>query len=188
MKRVRDVLGATLLMFFAAMGVARAADGQRQAEVASRGAEVMPFDLKATMHVFIKTDRGGIQRVVANDPSNTQQIELVRAHLRTIRQRFLKGDFSDPAHIHGQTMPGLRELEAAAPGQIAIQYRDLDSGAELTYESGDKRLVAALHAWFDAQRSDHGADAVGGDARHRGHGGMAKSAKEAVDAHPKTAE
>ena len=37
---------------------AQAADAQRHADVASRGADVMPFDLKATTHVFTKTAEG----------------------------------------------------------------------------------------------------------------------------------
>ena len=42
-----------------------AADAQRQAEVAKLGADVMPFSLQATIHIFIKTAQGGTQRVVA---------------------------------------------------------------------------------------------------------------------------
>jgi hypothetical protein len=41
------------------------ADAQRQADVAQRGAQVMPFDLSATKHVFTKTADGGVQRVIA---------------------------------------------------------------------------------------------------------------------------
>ena len=63
-------------------------------------------------------------------------------------------------------MPGLRELQAAEPGQIRIAYVDLPEGAQLAYSTGSTALVAALHAWFDAQLSDHGPDATGGQA-HR---------------------
>ena len=38
-------------------------DAQRQAEVAGRGKDVMPFSLAATTHVFTKTAEGGIQPV-----------------------------------------------------------------------------------------------------------------------------
>jgi len=163
------------LAFAASLSVpwtACAADAQRQAEVARRGADVMPFNLKATTHVFTKAPDGGVQRVVAKSGADTQQVKLVREHLRDIQTQFLKGDFSGPTHIHGAEMPGLAELKAAKPGQIAIEYKDVDAGAELTYRTADSKLVAALHQWFDAQMSDHGADAMAGHMHHHDHGSM----------------
>lgn len=139
-----------------------AADARRQAEVSQRGADVMPFSLKATTHVFSKTADGGVQRVIAKDGANVEQVKLIRLHLHDIQAQFLKGDFSGPTHIHGQEMPGLAGLKAAKPGQIAIGYRDVDGGAELTYRTADASLVTALHNWFDAQLSDHGSDAMAG--------------------------
>ena len=70
-----------------------AQDAQRQAEVAIRGADVMPFSLKATKHIFTKTADGGMQRVVANSAADTAQVKLVREHLRDIQAQFLKGNF-----------------------------------------------------------------------------------------------
>ncbi len=42
----------------------------RQAEVATRGAEVVPFDLEATTHRFRDTPTGGRHTVVADDPGD----------------------------------------------------------------------------------------------------------------------
>lgn len=145
---------------------AHAADAQRQAEVARRGPDVMPFRLEATTHYFTKTDDGGTQRVVAKDLSDAVQTRLVREHLRQIQAQFRNGDFSGPSHIHGSDMPGLAQLKAAPAGQISIAYRDVAGGAELTYRTGNRDLAAALHAWFDAQLSDHGADAMEGHHHH----------------------
>jgi hypothetical protein len=133
----------------------------RQDLVAERGAQVMPFDLEATTHHFEPTDFGGVQRVVADDGADHRQIELIRAHLRTEVARFRTGDFGDPATIHGHDMPGLAILEANAH-TLVITYRDLDDGAEVTYRSSDPPTIAALHDWFAAQRSDHGAHAQTG--------------------------
>lgn len=144
------------------------ADAQRQAEVARLGAEVMPFNLKATTHIFTKSSEGGTQRVVAKDPTDAVQIRLVREHLREIKTKFQKGDFSGPTHIHGTDMPGLAQLKAEKLGQITIAYQEVEGGAELTYRTGNAKLVTALHAWFDAQLSDHGADAMTGHQRHHG--------------------
>lgn len=155
-------------------GLAAAADAQRQNEVAKLGADVMPFSLKATTHIFTKTADGGVQRVVAKSPSDAQQVKLVREHLRDIQTRFLKGDFSGPTHIHGAEMPGLADLKAAKSNQVAIDYKEVDTGAELTYRTSNAKIVAALHRWFDAQLSDHGADAMAGHMHHHDHGAMRK--------------
>lgn len=122
----------------------------------------MPFSLNATTHVFTKTVEGGIQRVVAKQTADADQTKLVRQHLQEIKEQFLKGDFSGPAHIHGKSMPGIAELRSAKRGQLAIDYRAVDGGAELSYRTPDPITVAALHKWFDAQLSDHGADAMEG--------------------------
>jgi hypothetical protein len=147
------------------------ADAQRQAEVSGRGKDVMPFSLAATTHIFTKTAVGGVQQVVAKKSADVQQVNLARTHLREIREQFLKGDFSGPSHIHGQDMPGLADLNAAKPGQIAIDYKDVKGGGQLTYKTQDANLAAALHKWFDAQLSDHGKDAIEG---HDHHGAMTK--------------
>ena len=133
-------------------------DPTRQDKVADRGAVVMPFDLSATSHVFNSSDDGGIQTVVADDPTDREQIALIRSHLREEVQRFGIGDFGDPEAIHGHEMPGLRVLAANADA-LAISYRDVSDGGEVTYSSDDPAVVAALHDWFAAQLSDHGSHA-----------------------------
>ncbi|MFC7513422.1 aspartate carbamoyltransferase [Herbaspirillum sp. GCM10030257] len=144
---------------------------QRQAEVAQRGADVMPFDLAATTHIFTKTKDGGIQRVITKRRNDNAQVKLVRQHLRDIQQQFKAGDFSGPSHIHGQNMPGLSTLREARPGQISISYRDIKGGAELQYHTAETKFTAALHQWFDAQLSDHGNDATDGNRQlHHHHG------------------
>jgi hypothetical protein len=130
----------------------------RQETVADRGASVMPFDLSATTHVFDATGDGGIQTVIVDDPTDRDQITLIRSHLREEVERFRVGDFGDPATIHGHDMPGLSVLEAK-PEALEISYRELRAGAEVTYRSDDPSVIAALHDWFAAQLSDHGSDA-----------------------------
>jgi hypothetical protein len=162
----------TLPLAFAVLSLvawpAAAAPPERQAEVASRGAQVMPFSLTATQHIFTKTAQGGIQRVVGRRKGDTDQMRLVRQHLREIEAQFRRGDFSAPARIHGGDMPGLAQLQAAQPGAIAISYKDVPGGAELAYRTADAALVAAIHSWFDAQVADHGPDAAAGHSHHQG--------------------
>jgi len=127
----------------------------RQAEVAARGAEVMPFDLSKTKHVFAKDSSGGIQTVTANDPADTLNIRLIREHLMVEAAKFGRGEFDDPAAIHGAAMPGLAELRASE-GKLAVLYAEVPSGARITFITSEPALRAALHRWFDAQVSDHG--------------------------------
>ncbi len=135
------------------------ATSSRQAEVAERGASVMPFDLERTTHQFAKTDTGGVQTVVADDPQDTTQITLIRQHLTAEVDRFRRGDFTDPARIHGDQMPGLEALRASG-GRITIDYEATADGGRATYTTSDAELRDALHQWFDAQVGDHGTHAT----------------------------
>jgi hypothetical protein len=160
-----------LSLFCLAMTAAMAAQAQqRQEEVAARGAEVMPFDLEATSHVFTKSRNGGLQQVQARNQDDIAQVRLIHSHLRDIAARFEQGDFSAPTHIHGADMPGLAQLKQARPGEISIQYRALFNGAQIRYATSNPALVPVLHQWFEAQLADHGADAREGHEHHAAHG------------------
>ncbi len=145
------------------------ADSQevRQEQVAEKGSEVMTFDLEATTHVYEKTANGGVQKVVADDPDDAENVAAIREHLREEADAFSRGEFSDPASIHGEDMPGLAELEAGAE-RIEGRYEELPDGAQIALESEDPELVAAVHDWFDAQLSDHGDDATEADGQGDG--------------------
>ena len=99
--------------------------------------------------------------MVADDPADSEQIALIRDHLREERDNFARGDFDDPAAIHGHDMDGVAELRAGY-ADITVTYADLPDGAKLTYTSDLPALVDAVHAWFDRQVSDHGAHATTG--------------------------
>jgi len=136
-------------------------DPSRQAVVAERGTEVMPFDLEKTTHVFEAAPHGGIQRVVADDPGDAEQIELIRGHLAKEARAFAQGDFGDPAQIHGHDMPGLEALRRGYE-RIDVRYTPIEAGGRIRYTTASPRLVEALHAWFEAQRMDHGSHAESG--------------------------
>lgn len=146
---------------------AQAASPERLKEVARRGAEVMPFDLDETRHIFTQQEAGGLQQVVVRNPANRTQIGLIRRHLSRIAKEFAQGDFSGPAKIHGKSMRGLAKLRQAQPGKLRIEYRDLPNGAEIEYISDDPIVIDAVHDWFDAQLSDHGRHAMPGHPDHQ---------------------
>lgn len=161
-KYLLPLVALTLLLAIAMVYTGNASMRERRlAEVAERGVEVMPFDLDQTTHYFESTEIGGVQTVTANNLTNQEQVRLVRLHVQEEADKFRQGDFSDPAAIHGETMPGLAALRAGT-GEIQVVYREVPGGAQLTYTSSDLALVEALHAWFAAQRSDHGGHAEPG--------------------------
>jgi hypothetical protein len=165
MNRRTWLLVALLVFPVGAAGVAimvgHDGPGDRQAEVAAKGSQVMPFDLERTTHRFAKAATGGIQTVVADNTSDAEQIRLIREHLVAEIAKFQRGDFGDPSTIHGSEMPGLADLTAGYQ-RITTTYTELPDGARITYTTGEPPLVQALHAWFDAQVNDHGTHAEHG--------------------------
>lgn len=127
----------------------------RQVAVAEAGAEVMPFALEETTHIFTNTPSGGRQDVVVDNPGDIANIEQIRIHLAEEASKFRNGDFSDPEAIHGPDMPGLSTLQARY-GDIEVGLSNTDAGASIIYTADDPDVVAAIHDWFAAQTNDHG--------------------------------
>ena len=143
-----------LLLFHCGVVIAQT----QQEHVHNMSHSVMPFDAAKTTHVFKMTESGGVQRVVVKDKSDADQVQLIQQHLREEAGRFQHGDYSDPATLHGADMPGLKELQTGAQ-RVKVSYSDLRDGAQITFETTDPHLLTAIHRWFGAQLSEHGADA-----------------------------
>jgi len=129
-----------------------------QAHVHDSAHKVMPFDISQTLHVFRMTEQGGVQRVVIRNTSAKEQVPFIQQHLKHEAERFQAGDYADPGTLHGSDMPGLRDLQAGA-AHITVAYAALPDGAEITFSTEDRHLLTAIHRWFGAQLSEHGADA-----------------------------
>ncbi|MEV6202702.1 aspartate carbamoyltransferase [Streptomyces sp. NPDC051771] len=115
----------------------------------------MPFDLDRTTHRFTPTADGLLEEVVADAPEDAEQVRLIREHLTHEAERFRKGEYDDPAAIHGTAMPGLRQLATGAE-HVDITYSERPDGAALRFRTADATLMDALHRWGAAQTSDHG--------------------------------
>ena len=137
-------VAAALLLLAGSSGFAQT----QQEHVHHMSHSVMPFDMSSTVHIFKRTESGGEQRVIA----------MIRQHLKHEAVRFQHGDYSDPAALHGATMPVLKELQAGA-AHINVSYAALPTGAAITFQTTDLQLLTAIHRWFGAQLSEHGADA-----------------------------
>ncbi len=153
-----NYLAPVIVVFFVLFSSNSLFAGTPQEHVHQMAHSVMPFDISKTVHIFKMTESGGVQKVILKDPGATDQIGLIQKHLQHEAERFQLGDYSDPAKLHGADMPGLKELQAGA-SRIKVSYAALPDGAEITFETTDLHLLTALHRWFGAQLSEHGADA-----------------------------
>jgi hypothetical protein len=158
------ILGITSLLFSGeclaeSHSTQHAMPSEHQAMVHEMGHEVMPFDLSKTLHIFEMTESGGIQQVVTRAAEDAAQVALIQQHLQHEALKFSNGDYSDPSSLHGAQMPGLKELAAGA-SKIKIEYSALPNGAQISFATQDIHLITAIHRWFGAQLSDHGADAT----------------------------
>ena len=133
------------------------AETARQADIERKSAGVMPFSMNATHHVFTPSANGGTQIVMVTD-GDAKQVVLVRAHLRKEAAAFARGDFADPAALHGARMPGLSTLRRSSR-QLDVRYSDIPGGGRIAYVSRDPQTIGALHQWFAAQVGDHGSRA-----------------------------
>lgn len=139
-------------------GCASSPSDGHQEMIHDMGSQVMPFDLSKTKHIFEMNESGGIQKVVVRNQKEIDQLPAIRQHLMHEAARFSEGDFSDPTSLHGTGMPGVKELEAGASG-LEIEYSEILDGGQITFKAGELSLITAIHQWFGAQLSDHGADA-----------------------------
>lgn len=167
MKRLLIVI-LTIVAIAPCYAVNKASE-KRLDEVAQRGSHVMPFDLNLTTHIFSKTAKGGVQKIIVKNPQDHDQVRLIREHLAKISDEFKHANYSDPTKIHGNKMPGLKTLKNAKSGQINIQYKNVPKGAQITYLTENPKLITAIHQWFDAQLSDHARNARSGHSSHHMH-------------------
>ena len=116
-------------LILAAITVSPALAQTRQQAVRQRSAQVMPFSMDATMHQFEPTKTGGLMVVTVHE-GDARQVALVRAHLQKEAAAFARGDYGDPAYIHGKNMPGLASLSAGAR-LITVHY--VQRGAHLGF-------------------------------------------------------
>jgi hypothetical protein len=147
-----------IALLLAAIVASPALAQTRQQTIRERSTHVMPFSMDATMHKFEPTKTGGLMVVTVHD-GDAKQVALVRAHLQKEAAAFARGNYADPAYIHGKNMPGLASLSAGAK-RISVQYAALPQGASIAFRTTDASLISALHRWFAAQVSDHGHDAM----------------------------
>lgn len=168
MHRYRPV--GPIAAFLAAVGLTAAACGPTpQTEgvedpsfdaLQERGADArgMGVDQYASTHLFDALPDGG--RIEFQfDSDDREAIAQIRAHLHEIQAAFQAGDFSTPAFVHAQEVPGTAVM-AVRREHIEYVYRDLPRGGELRLVTRDPEALEAIRAFMAFQRDDHRAGGV----------------------------
>jgi hypothetical protein len=115
----------------------------------------MGFDQTRTAHHFFLYPDGGAIDVSANEASDHESREAIRAHLPHIARMFGKGSFSAPMRVHATDVPGTAELSKR---KGRIEYRSLETpgGGRIDIVTKDETALKALHEFLRFQIQDHG--------------------------------
>ncbi|MEQ1857646.1 MAG: hypothetical protein ABL963_14395, partial [Longimicrobiales bacterium] len=153
-------LAATLVLS-AACGPAPQSEPAADADFAAlqeRGAEGMGVDQYASTHLFDALPDGG-RIEYQYDSDDAAGIAQIRSHIQEIQVAFEAGDFSTPAFVHDQEVPGTAVM-AERREYIEYQYRELPRGGELRLVTQDPQALAAIRDFMAFQRDDHQAGGV----------------------------
>ncbi|MEX2048543.1 MAG: hypothetical protein WEB90_03100, partial [Gemmatimonadota bacterium] len=123
------------------------------AALQDRGAEGMGVDQYAATHLFDALADGG-RIEFQYDSDDPDGVARIRNHLREIQVAFQAGDFSTPAFVHDQEVPGTTVM-AARREHIEYRYQDLPRGGELRMVTTDPQALEAIREFMAFQRSDH---------------------------------
>ena len=153
--RMTFALAACLLGASLATAAAQSQDHQHKEALNERGKRFMGFDQEATTHHFVVTKDGGRIEVTAKDPADATSVSQIRQHLRHIAHLFGEGEFSTPALVHDQKVPGVAAMKAAGTA-ISYTFEEVDRGAHVRIAATTPAAVDAVHEFLRFQVKDHG--------------------------------
>ncbi len=123
------------------------------ASMQMRGRAAMGVDQYTSTHRFDALPDGG-RIELQRDVDDAAGVAQIREHLQGIAQAFRSGDFSTPAFVHMQQVPGAAVM-AAKRALITYTYHDLPRGGELRMATRDSAALEAIHAFMAFQRGEH---------------------------------
>jgi hypothetical protein len=132
--------------------------GSAFAALQKRGMQAMGVDQYTSTHQFDALPDGG-RIELQRDVDDTAGVAQIQRHLREITKAFAAGDFSTPAFVHMQDVPGTKVM-AAKRGVISYTYRDLPRGGEVRIVTTDPQALEAIREFMAFQRLDHRAGGV----------------------------
>lgn len=139
---------------FAAKPHIKTPASQHAQGVDSRGDKAMGFSHEKTQHHFRLFSDGGSIDIVTKSPTDADQRDAIRSHLKMIAGMFAKGDFHLPMFIHDTVVPGQKTMERLK-NEIAYTYSDLPHGARVRLSTRNPKAVAAIHDFMKFQIKDH---------------------------------
>jgi len=92
-----------------------ARDSSAQDSTTARAEQVMPFNLNRTTHTFTKTDVGGVEKVVVNDPTDARNLALIRSHLANEAALFAPATTRTPPRSTAWTCPASSSSKLVPP-------------------------------------------------------------------------
>lgn len=123
------------------------------AALQKRGKEAMGVDQYTSTHHFEALPDGG-RIELQRDVDDTAGVAQIRRHLQEIAHSFAAGDFTTPALVHMQHVPGTKVM-AAQRAAITYLYRALPRGGEVRIVTHDPDALAAIRDFLAFQRMDH---------------------------------
>ncbi len=136
-----------------AMAAPLAAQDTSFATMQQRGKLAMGVDQFTSVHKFDDLANGG-RIELQRDRDDSVGVRAIRAHLDAIAKAFQSGDFSTPAFVHMQKVPGTAEMTRRR-AVIRYSLTDLPRGGELRITTTDAKAVEAVHAFLAFQRGEH---------------------------------
>lgn len=119
----------------------------------NRGMRAMGVDQYTSTHQFVALPDGG-RIELQRDVDDTAGVAQIRRHLQEIAKSFALGDFSTPAFVHMQDVPGTQVMSAKREA-ITYAYRELPRGGEVRIVTKDPQALEAIAAFMAFQRQDH---------------------------------
>lgn len=118
-----------------------------------RGKVAMGVDQYTSTHKFDDLPDGG-RIELQRDNDDPDGVRTIREHLRGIAAAFATGDFSTPAFVHMQDVPGTRVM-AERRASIRYTFNELARGGEVRITTTDPAALKAVHEFLAFQRQDH---------------------------------
>ena len=150
---VSELLSGGMAAMHAAMIRNRGSSDSAFAALQHRGMQAMGVDQYTSTHHFDALPDGG-RIELQRDVDDSAGVAQIRRHLQEITKAFAAGDFSTPAFVHMQDVPGTRVM-AVKRGVISYTYRELPRGGEVRIVTQDSAALEAIREFMAFQRQDH---------------------------------
>jgi hypothetical protein len=131
----------------------RAATDSAFGALQARGRIAMGVDQYVSTHRFDALADGGRIELLS-DRSDTTAIAAIRAHFHELAREFRAGNFSTPAFVHRDTVPGTTTMSRRR-ARIEYEVLDLPAGGGLRIRTTDPAALAAVHEFLGYQRREH---------------------------------